>query len=331
MCPDSKSFPPVPRWLSLLLKSSLTAGALGALVFAVDPSALIGSLQKAQWTWVAVAAVVLPVNLALEGWVWRQLLGALSLRVSLRRLAGAVLSGLALGFWTPARVGEFAGRSLSLRGGDRWAVSLTVFAQRMVDMAVGVTVGLFALTGSLWWGVLPYARAWWIAALIGVGTGALLLAFAVQPGLVHRVATRLFENWPRITERTALFRRLSGRERTAVLGGSLARYFVFTGQFVCLGLAFAPSASVPLLGLAAALTFYAKYLIPSLTVLDLGIREGGAAFFFQHLGLGAAAGLNAALVLFAMNVLLPALMGLPFVLRLDLPGTSDPVEAATAA
>jgi hypothetical protein len=278
-----------------------------------------------------VAALLLPVNLALDGWVWKRLLNALSLEVSRRRLVGAVLSGLALGFWTPARVGEFAGRSLFLRTGDRWTVSLTVFAQRMVDMAVGITMGLLALAGALWGGLLPHSGSWMVAALIGGGTGALLLVFVIRPALMHRVATGLLDNRPRITERTALFRRLSKRERTTVLGGSLARYLVFTGQFACLGLAFAPSASASLLGLAAALTFYAKYLIPSLTVLDLGIREGGAAFFFQHLSLGAAAGLNAALVLFAMNVLVPALLGLPFVLHLDLPARKAPAEAPTPA
>ena len=106
--------------------------------------------------------------------------------------------------------------------------------------------------------------------------------------------------------------------QTVVFGGTVARYAVFTGQLACLGAAFAPSANgMPLWG-AASLTFYVKYLIPSLTVLDLGIREGGAAFFFQILGLGAAAGLNAALLLFALNVLVPALLGVPFLATLRL-------------
>jgi len=321
----------VPRWLSILLKSTLTVGVLTALVVAVDPSALIASLQEAQWAWVAVALLLLPVNLALDGWVWKRLLDTISLRVSPRALLGAVLSGIALGFWTPARIGEFAGRSLFLRSGDRWTVSLTVFAQRMVDMAVGITVGFLALMGAFYNGLLPTTGAWMGAALIGFGTGTVLLICVRHPPLVHRGTKWLVGDRPGITKRTALFQHLSTKQGVSVVGGSFLRYFVFTGQFACLGLAFAPSASTELLGLAAALTFYAKYLIPSLTVLDLGIREGGAAFFFQQLGLGAAAGLNAALVLFAINVLVPALLGLPFVAGLQLTDVQETTQTPSTA
>jgi hypothetical protein len=111
---------------------------------------------------------------------------------------------------------------------------------------------------------------------------------------------------------------LSPQQGWAVLGGTLVRYGVFTGQLACLGAAFSPSANAGLLWGAATLTFYVKYLVPSLTVLDLGIREGGAAFFFQLLGLGAVAGLNAALLLFTINVVVPALLGAPLVGKLRL-------------
>ncbi len=312
-------FHAVPRWLRFGLKAILTVSVLVAVAMAVDPSALLRSLWQAQWPWIAVALLLLPINLALDGWVWKRLLTPVLDRVSHWDLAGAVLSGIALGFWTPARAGEYAGRALSLTDGDRWSISLTVFAQRMVDMAVGVNVGLVALAWALWHGGLPRSAPWLATAGIGVATGVGFAAVVTAPVQVHRFLQWLIPNRPSITDRTALFERLSPDQGWAVVGGSLTRYLVFTGQFVCLGKAFAPSAPWSLLAAAAGLTFFAKYLIPSVTLLDLGIREGGAAFFFQQLGLGAAAGLNAALVLFAVNILVPALLGLPFVTRLSLP------------
>lgn len=317
----------MPRWLRLGLKVLLTVGVLVALAMAVEPFALLGSLREARWAWIAAALLLIPVNLALDGWVWKHLLTPLQDDFSIWELGGAVLSGIALGFWTPARAGEYAGRALSLPGGDRWAISLTVFAQRMVDMTVGVTVGLLALGWAFWQGVLPLSPPWLIAAGIGGVTGAGLTAAVGAPARLHRLTAWLVPNRPAITDRTAYLERLSLNQGVTVVGGSLARYLVFTGQLACLGRAFAPSAPWSLLAAAAGLTFYAKYLIPSLTLLDLGIREGSAAFFFQQLGLGAAAGLNAALVLFAVNVLLPALLGLPFVARLHLPGAPAKADA----
>jgi len=320
----------VPRWLSLLLKLLLTCGILGAVVTAVEPSALLATLRTADWTWVAVAALLLPVNLGLEGWVWKQLLAPVLDRVPLRSLAGAVLSGCALGFWTPARLGEYAGRAFYLPEGDRWTLSLTVFAQRLVDMAVGVLVGLAVLGAGFATGLVRATGPWLAAAGIGGGVGGVVLAFVVAPSLAHRLSQRLAPQWTGLTDRTALLSRLSGRQGGAVLVGTLARYAVFTGQMACLGAAFAPSPSGLLLWMAASLTFYVKYLLPSLTALDLGVREGGAAFFFQLLGLGAAAGLNAALLLFALNVLVPALLGAPLVHTLRVSGkgkTANPLRS----
>lgn len=306
----------MPRWLSSTLKLILTLGVLGAVVMAAEPAALLASLQDVSWTWVVVAVLLLPVNLVLDGWVWKQLLSPVLPQVPLPRLAGAVMSGLALGFWTPARVGEYAGRAFFLPEGDRWTLSLTVFSQRMIDMAVGILVGLLVLTGALYEGLLPATPAWQATAAIGGGIGGVLLVFITAPSLAYRLACRFFPNWTRLTERAAFFDELSGPTCVAALSGTVARYGVFTGQLACLGAALAPSAHGLQLWGAASLTFYVKYLIPSLTLLDLGIREGGAAFFFQVLGLGAAAGLNAALLLFTINVLVPALIGIPFLAQL---------------
>jgi uncharacterized membrane protein YbhN (UPF0104 family) len=300
------------------LKSILTLGVGAALLMAVDPRALLNSLRQVQGPWLLVAGLLLPLNLFLDGWVWARLLETVEGSFSSRKVGAAVLSGLALGFWTPARLGEYAGRAFAFPNADRWAVSLTVFAQRMVDLAVGVTVGLVALLGALWTGLLPASVPWLGAASVGFGTASLLIIILLNPGWGHRWAQRLRPK-SGLTERTALLQDLTSRQGLAVGLGSTTRYLVFTGQFACLSLALQPSASVGALAIAVSLTFYAKYLLPSLTLLDLGIREGAAVVFFPLVGLSAATGLSAALLLFAINVLLPALLGLPFVARLSLP------------
>lgn len=313
-------------WLRILLKSVVTLSVLVAVVVTVDPSDVWRALKHARWVGIFAAILLLPLNLFLDGWVWSRLLDAVDGTFRHRRVATAVMSGLALGFWTPARVGEYAGRAFSFPDANLWSVSLSVFAQRMVDMAVGVNVGLALLVGVLISGSVPSSLPWLTAGGIGLGTGSLLMAIAVRPALVHTAAERWLTAFPTLLEHTQFFDRLTQTQSRDVVWGSFARYLVFMGQFVCLAWAIRPSASLFLLSVACGLTFYVKYLIPSLTFLDLGIREGGAVFFFQVLGVGAATGLSAALLLFSINVLIPAVIGLPFVTRLQM---AYPDEAPT--
>jgi hypothetical protein len=277
----------------------------------------------------------------LDGWVWRRLLDGVDGTFPASRVARAVLGGLALGFWTPARVGEYAGRAGAFPASDPWTLTLTVFAQRMADLTVGVLAGLAALSTGLATGLLPAPGGWLPAAGVGLGVGGALAALLLRTAGVHWAALALrIHLAPRLPplvadglrslpHRTSFVRRLTRRHRIDVVGGSLVRYLVFTGQFACLGLAFAPDAPIVPLLVAVALAFYAKYLVPALTVLDLGVREAGAVASFSLLGLAPAAGLNAALLLFAINVLLPAVLGLPFVATLLPAGQGADSAAST--
>lgn len=314
----------MPRWVRLLGQAGLTVGVLAALVVAVDASAVYEAVRRSRWPWLCLAVGLLPVNLALDGWVWARLLRSVDVQLSAGQLARALLCGFTLGFWTPVRVGEFAGRVWSVPDGNRWVLSLSVLAQRMLDMGVGVGVGLGLLLWTLHTGGLPSSPPWLLAAALGAATITMLGAGIFFPRRLSGAITAVLgaEAW--LSTRTAFFRRLTTGALLPALGGTVVRYFVFTGQFVCLVLALSPAASVVSVGTAVGLTFYAKYLIPSLTLLDLGIREGGAVFFFSLLGLAPAVGLGASLLLFTLNVLIPAALGLPTIQGLTVPGETAP-------
>jgi uncharacterized membrane protein YbhN (UPF0104 family) len=321
----------MPRRLRVLGKWALTAALAAALWAAVDVEAVSEALEGARWSWVGLALVLLPVNVALDGWVWARLLRRGEGTFSVREVGAALLCGFTLGVWTPARLGEYAGRALALPDADPWTVSLSVLAQRMVDMLVGVGAGLLALLWALRTGWLPASGPWLAAAALGALTTAGLGAAALAPGRVASGVEPVARWVPGLASRISYFRRLRPRDGLPALAGTVLRYLVFTGQFVCLTLALAPTLSPSAIGMAVALTFYGKYLIPSLTVLDLGIREGGAVLCFGLLGLPPAVGLSAALLLFALNVLLPAAGGLPFVGRLWPPRRPPRVAARPGA
>lgn len=101
-----------------------------------------------------------------------------------------------------------------------------------------------------------------------------------------------------------------------VIGVGLLRYAVYVTQFVLLLRAFAPFADPRLAFLGVAVVFFVKFLAPPIFLFDLGLREGAAVVILGYLGVPEAAAFNAALLLFGINLVLPALLGLPLVPRL---------------
>lgn len=305
-----------------LLKGALALGVLGYLVYAVEPMAIVAVFRQANPWGVAAAAALLPLNLLLEGLTWKQIVHRVAPEAGAWTLGGALLCGKAFGLVTPLRAGDFAARAFYLRRADRWTTGLTVFTQRMLDMVAAIGTGLLALVFALATGVLPPSPAWWIAVAYGASVFLLLAAATLQP--MHALAVlRRFVSSEKVLERLSFLNRLTPRRMLAALGLAFGRYLVYITQMVLLVHAFAAAVSLPTAYLGGTLMFFAKFLIPSVTALDLGIREGAAVFFYGALGVDGAVGLSASLVLFVINLVLPAAAGLPFVSRLRLHRTSE--------
>ena len=58
-------------------------------------------------------------------------------------------------------------------------------------------------------------------------------------------------------------------------------------------------------------TMFVKSLLP-ISLGDLGIREAGSIYFFSIFGISQAAALNASLLLFVINILIPSMIGTYF-------------------
>jgi uncharacterized membrane protein YbhN (UPF0104 family) len=314
----SRRRPPalVQSRLTTILKILAAVGLLGYLVYLVEPSRLWAVARRAEGGWIAAAVLLLPANLALEGLMWQWMARVILPGIGFRKAMASVLCGHPLGTFTPARVGEMAGRAFYLDYEDKWELGAAVFAQRMYDMVAAVDVGLLALG----YFVLRYHPdppvAWQAVFVFGVGTALTLTVLALQPGWAH-AAVRWLTERETIRRRAAFLSRLSGAGVGRILGGALARYGVYITQFVLIARAFAPGFRMPESVLAPMLVIYAKFLIPSLTFMDVGVREGAAVYFFSTLGFEQAVAFNAAFLLFVVNMLASALLGLPLALRID--------------
>ncbi len=300
------------------MKGLLGCAAVGYLVHMIEVDALWTALKRVDPFWIAVAGGLAPLVVLLDAVVWRRLLTPVLPNASSASVLRAVLRGSALGLVTPARLGEFAGRALSFPEADPWTLSATVFAQRVIDMAICAGLGLAALGMALHAGWLP-TRPLWLGLTASVAaTCGMLLWSITHPRQTSHLIRRLAPNFGGLHRRIKFLEQIAPRTGRRVLQTALLRQSLFCAQFASLVLAFGPV--VALLDLAAGilLVFLAKFLMPSVTLLDLGVREGAAVFFLGAVGVGPAAAFNAALLLFVLTGVLPALAGLPYALQLRL-------------
>ena len=304
-----------PRWL-FALKGVLAAVAVVALVHLSDPAEVAVAIAHADLGWALAALALVPVNVGLETYRWWRLVRRLAPGVRYRDALRAVVGSYPLGLLTPGRVGDYVGRALYLRDVPAGASAALTFGERMATLTACLAGGLVALGPYL--AAQVGASALW-PAVTSVGllaTGALVVLISF-PSLAQTTLSTVVP-WAPVRRAASAFGQIPQEEGVVLLALSAVRYVVFSGQFVLLAHALAPEAAVSGLWAGVALVFFAKSAIPQVTLGDLGVREGAAVFFLGAYGVAPAAALDASLALFALNLVLPSLAGVPLLMRLRL-------------
>jgi len=89
-------------------------------------------------------------------------------------------------------------------------------------------------------------------------------------------------------------------------------YLCFLIQFALLVCAFDGSATLLYALWAGNLMYFAKSLIPAISLGEVGIREMASVYFVTQFGITQAAGFGAASSLFIINIALPSIVGMVF-------------------
>ncbi|GAB5520062.1 MAG: hypothetical protein RhofKO_23130 [Rhodothermales bacterium] len=288
---------------------------LAGLFWYVDVDAVRMALRQANLVLVGLSVVLVPVRIGLEWWIWHRLVARLDRTVSPKATLGSLLCGYPLAVFTPARIGELAARAYYLPLPDRFAVGSLTFLQGMLTQVLALGLGLIAATHFILQHQ-PKPLALWLLAL---GYTLVLLGLWVPIFVFPQAAHRWFTRWrrvPKLMRRLAFMQHFPIATIAPLLALSVVRYAVLIAQFILLTLALNDGVDIVPIAVAILLVYWALYVLPPVTLSDLGLREGAAVFFLGAAGVGSAAAMGAALLIFGVNVLLPALVGAPFVVQL---------------
>jgi len=263
-----------------------------------------------------VAVVVLvPANWLLEAAKWRWLARKVQPMGWGKAIAG-VLAGLALGFVSVRFFGDFVGRVGQFRRGKSGALFGVVLLDKTLQLGCTLVFGCFGLYyiyipvySSLGRLAIPHT-----GMLIGMLAGvSLLVLLWWQWRKVPRVLASSINRY------LSIFRQFHSSD--IVIGALLAvlRYAVFSLQFFMLLLAVGIQLPLPIVLAGIAWVFLVKSLVPAFGVLGgIGIREFSAIYYFEYFDADIASVVAASLLLWAINIVVPSLIGVVFIFTIKL-------------
>ncbi|MEM9933508.1 MAG: lysylphosphatidylglycerol synthase transmembrane domain-containing protein [Bacteroidota bacterium] len=246
------------------------------------------------------------VNLSLEASKWKLSLAHLGINQPLRTAFRSVLVGLGLGLWMPGRIGEFPGRMHQLPA-SHWIRGGTLLsAGRLTQMLVSLSC-----FGLLWLAFFPQVAASGIPVYLPP-----LLVIAAWLGLLFIKKVHLGRKHTFLQKRKALseiylaFLDVPTSLWAKLLGVSLGRYLIFSLQYILLLISMGlPQHWLELTALIS-LIFGMRSFLPSLAFADIGVRESVAIAVAQWMDIPIFPVLVATLILFIINLVMPAFIGL---------------------
>lgn len=272
--------------------------------------------------WLVMGSVFLLMlfNWGLEAVKWKQLIQRVE-QISLWRSIESVFCGLTWAVFTPNRLGEYGGRVFFLSPKRRiigivamtvgnigqlvltnvfGAIAVCVFVHRFIPLepiifaAVCGVAAVFALFFLIF-----YFNIKWLNGLL------LSIKFTRKHKKFYSVLSRYQK-----------------KELLKILLFCLARYAVFTTQYIIMFLWLIPNLSAADIIMLVPILFFVQSTLPSLDLLDIGIRSVTALFFFKYVTTQNTAVVACIASIWLINIIIPAILGSYFVFKLNFFGNT---------
>ena len=260
-------------------------------------------------------ALLMLVNWILESFKWRYLTRHLE-KISVWDAIEAVFCGLTWAIFTPNRLGEYAGRVLFLPSRKR---VYGVFAMAVGSFGQNVITNVLGLSALLWYLFTYYHLNVWLYAAISIGSVGAMAFFLII--FFHIIwVVDLLDRIPYIKKFHRFFDimgRYEKQELIKIMGFSLARYAVFSFQYYLIIHLLIPEIPAFQMMMLVFVFFFVQSALPSLDLLDIGVRSGAATLLFVHVTNQSLAIIAAVSSIWLINLIIPAILGSVFVFKLN--------------
>jgi hypothetical protein len=277
---------------------------------------------RGEQAWKPLLVILLMLaNWSCEALKWRVLVSHIQ-RISFLTAFKAILSGLSvsLAMNTPNGSGEYIGRILYVKEGNRIrAITLTFvgsISQLIVTMLVG-TIGLFLLRDRFY-NVTPNDIHLSSSLIDTTAYGSIALTTALI-AVYFEISwlTKLLERIPFVARYSYFIKKLEDfrwQELLKVLLISMLRYSVFVAQYLLLLQVFNVDIHIITAFWLITIMFLALAIVPTIALAELGVRGKVSIFLFGVFSANTLGIVLTASTIWLINLVVPALAGSLFIL-----------------
>lgn len=254
------------------------------------------------------------VNWVAEAFKWKYITREL-VSITTWQSIEAVFCGLTWAIFTPNRLGEYGGRVMFLPNRKRihgmFVMAIGSFGQNVITNVLGLT--------ALIWFTFTFLHIN-IAISLGlsvaaIGFMALMLVFYFNIGWLVTLLNRI-----KFLKKYHRFFDIIGQYKTAellnIMWFCLTRFFVFSFQYYLVIHLLLPDMPVFPMMMMVFNMFFIQSALPSLDLLDAGVRSMTASVFFAYITNQNIAVMAAVSSIWFINLIFPAILGSVFVLKL---------------
>jgi uncharacterized membrane protein YbhN (UPF0104 family) len=252
------------------------------------------------------------LNWGIEAFKWKILISGLE-QITFGKALKSVFAGVTVSIFMPNRIGEFAGRIFFLDKADKVEATLKNFIGSFFQLAVTVIMGMISIIFAIkisegYFRVSDiFNPVYLIIAPVFLLTLFLILFFLNR--IRHHFNDRIQSYFK------AIFNN-GFQEIMPVLVLSLLRYLVFLFQFYLVLMAFGIDLEFYIAVILIALTFLISSVIPTFAFTEVLTRGAVASSVFQLVGQNSAVIITASLVVWIINLAIPAIIGSVFISKL---------------
>lgn len=249
-----------------------------------------------------VLLVLFCLNFLLEAYKWKWVIYTIS-PISLLKAIESVFIGQAFAFFTPNRVGEFAGRTLFLPTADKLAgmtkMAWTSYAQLLTTIvmgciALGLNVSFYPIIQGPWLVMVK-----WVSPLVGC---IALLLFFYQ---------RNWTGWLSFLNKVQVATNL----KFHLLWLSLVRYLVFLLQYVWVARMLELNIGFLPLIFSVAILFLCISILPTISLTELVVRGQLLLLLLAPFSQDPLMIVAVSTFIWSVNILAPAIIGAFLLLR----------------
>jgi uncharacterized membrane protein YbhN (UPF0104 family) len=257
---------------------------------------------------ILLTVVLMPLNWFIEMEKWGNLAQSVqTLRV--REVVYSILIGTFASIITPNRLGELGGRLYYIKKGNRLSILYINFMCSLSQMVI-----TFLLGGIAIFYLYDYLDKYlFVSRTIYIGLALLAMIFTLVAYLRSKLLMKLLSFFGS-SGRMAHSKVIGTGKRLELLLKSGVRYAVFSAQFILLLQVFDPSIHFLKAGAMTSFIFLGTSLLPLGWISSLAVRASFAYFTLDLVGFDGSVGLMSSVILWIINLFIPALIGL-FLIR----------------